>query len=164
MVTKQFTNWIGNHNFQDISAHSVAPAAVNAGDVLFSTTYTYKSPVAKWIDVGFGNSAENSADHCLADANATNESLTCVSQSAITKEDTDVFAAKATFRNDGSLSIIVREIGLFVGKASNTMSSYTDCMLVGRDLLSEPLTIDPGESYEFTYRVGLNAQSVIETI
>lgn len=163
MVTKQFTNWLGNHNFKNISGTSIAPVSANAGDVLFATTYSYKSPTGKWIDVGFGNSGENSNDYALSDANATNESLTCISQTAITKEDTDIYAAEAVFKNEGSTTIIVREIGMFVGKAGSSTSAYTDCMLVGRDLLDAPLSIQAGESYKFTYRVNLNAQSVIET-
>lgn len=36
-------------------------------------------------------------------------------------------------------------------------------LLIGRDLLSEPVQIKAGDSYKFIYKVSLNAQSVIKT-
>ena len=163
MVTQQFTNWLANRNFKNISGTSVAPASATAGTALYGATYTYKSPTAKWIDVGFGSTVESSTDHALSDANATREYLTCINQAQALRESTDMYSVEATFKNEGSSPIIVREIGLFMGNVSNATSAYTDCLLVGRDLLSEPVQIEAGDSYKFTYKVSLNAQSVVES-
>ena len=162
MVTQQFTNWLANHSFKNLANTSASPNSSTAGTALFATTYSYKSPTAKWIDVGFGNSVERNTDYNLADANSAHEYLICISQSAVAKQNGEIYSAEAVFKNEGNSPINVKEIGMFIGSVSSATNAYTDCLMVGRDLLSDTVQIQPGDSYKFTYQVSLNAQSVIE--
>ena len=162
-VTNQFIHYLGNHNFKTLDNTSASPASANLSSVLYGTDYEYKSTTKKWIDVGFGDTAESADDYKLDVPNVTAQlvplasSLTCVSQSSETKNSEDIFACSAVFKNETEEDLVVKEIGLCSGNMQSSLSSFSDCVLLFRTVLSAPVTIAAGESYTFTLHVKLNA-------
>lgn len=59
-----------------------------------------------------------------------------------------------TFQNTTEEAVTVREVGLYVFKTTGGQQKYM--VMVGRKLLDNPVTIEPNETYTFTYQITMN--------
>lgn len=72
----------------------------------------------------------------------------------------DMISRTSTYRNNGNAPITIKEIGL-VGFISSTIGSASavydksKMILFARSVLETPITIGVGESYAFTYAIGV---------
>ena len=61
----------------------------------------------------------------------------------------NILNASRTLRNDSSSPVIVKEVGLyFKANGSGRLK-----LLLARDVLPTPITMQPGESYTFTFKI-----------
>ena len=101
--------------------------------------------------MGFGDTPETPDDYQLADSNYANRKLTVVGIGKNTPALGDIFSVFANFSNDGAENVIVKEIGI-VGNPTDSSTTANLCLLY-RKVLDSPITIAPGEIYNFSYRV-----------
>lgn len=106
-----------------------------------------------YLEVGFGDTAVTSDDYNLADSNATNPKLTCVASGKNNPNGADLINTFANFRNDGASNVVVKEIGVVGHIASSSSASVSNVALMYRKVLDTPVTIAPGETYNFNYRI-----------
>lgn len=145
--------------------------------------YAYKrlglSSNGSWfVDVGFGNSAESASDYKLADSNAEmgtaklmhkygtnysgrdyNTGMT-EAQRIFPDDDPDaIVRVESVYENQTNEDVIVKEMGLMwrpgpSGNYNSNAGSWTyNHFLIARKVLATPVTIHPGETYKFVYRL-----------
>lgn len=108
-----------------------------------------------WVDVGFGDTAESPGQYELAAPNnSATPKLTCIgggqnNHSGVLTNRT-FFDIYSNFRNDTSSNMIIKEVGYY-GNLYGENSTHK-CLLC-RKVLDTPITIAPGESYSFNYRL-----------
>lgn len=117
----------------------------------WSNVYHNFDAGSSYLEVGFGDTAVTAADYDLADSNLSNPKLTCVASGKNSPNGTDLINTYANFRNDGSSNVVVKEIGV-VG-VFNSQSSINAAALMYRKVLDTPVTIAPGETYNFNYKI-----------
>lgn len=115
-----------------------------------------------FVDVGFGDTPETPDDYVLADGNSVpvkNSGYVDKSEYHLTQVgggynahtgNREFFSEYTNFRNDTNQNIIVKEVGVY-GQFGST--NVNQAGLIMRKVLDNPITIAPGESYSFTYRL-----------
>ena len=131
-----------------------------------------------FVDIGFGNTAEAATDYKLANSNAemgtpslahkygTNYSGrnyntdSTAAQRIFPDDDPDtIVRVESVYENQTNEDIVVKEMGLMwrPGPRSNynaSVGSWTyNHFLIARKVLATPVTIHPGETYKFIYRL-----------
>ena len=120
-------------------------------------SYGSGSQGQSWLDVGFGDTAENYNDIKLADPNYSNRQLTVLQETALEKGNDEIFNAIMVVRNDGASNVVVKEIG-YIGNPTTSAGAPNGCVLLLRKVLDNPVTIAPGESYSFNYIIKIKNQ------
>lgn len=123
---------------------------------MMGAEYDYYAYYARrnWVDVGFGDTAENAGDYSLASPNYGSGQLTHSGGGINTHNASDtnrVLASVYEIVTNNTLNpITVKEVGLFGTPGSG--SGVPKCLLC-RKVLDTPVVIEPGDSYTFTYRI-----------
>lgn len=116
--------------------------------------YAYYNTATRgtYMDIGFSNTAAQKTDYKLVDSNIVDENnaLTMVSGIIILSEPY-MRAITSVFRNNTSDTYTVREIGMVVKDNAANMNSKN--VLIARSVLSEPVVMEPGDTYTFTYTI-----------
>ena len=103
------------------------------------------------IDIGFSDTAETGNEYCLADGNARNPLLSVVGYGRNTGTVGEIINNYLNVRNNGSSNVIVKEVGYYGNPTSGGSSDGSNSILFARKVLDTPVTIAPGETYNFTY-------------
>ena len=106
-----------------------------------------------YIEVGFGDTPESVTDYNLADSNKDNPKLTYVAGGKNAAIQGDINNLYANFRNDSGTNVTVREVGIVGNGVGNSSGDFSEMCLFFRKVLETPVTIAPGETYSFSYRV-----------
>ena len=107
-----------------------------------------------WVEVGFGNTAETPNDYCMDEENYYSNKLTVTASGVASHSDREFFSIYAIFRNDGNEDVVVKEVGVEGNPTKGYNAGYhASNVLLMRKVLDTPLTIAPGESYSFNYRL-----------
>lgn len=102
------------------------------------------------VIVGGGDTPVTKEDYDMADTSILgNDKLRSVRQTA-TYNASNGAVVTTMWRNDSAAPITVKEIGVAY-KADMTAYDKTKNVLLARKVLDSPVTIQPGESYVFTY-------------
>ena len=102
------------------------------------------------VIAGAGDAAVTEEDYDMADISIlANDKLRPIQQTA-TYAQSNGAVITTSYRNDSAAPITVKEIGVAY-KNSNTAYSKAANILVARKVLDTPVTIQPGETYVFSY-------------
>lgn len=143
MILSNFANYIIN-GFRDINNSYTTrnQKATNGNNFAGSqTSYANRPDVV----IGAGDTPPQLSDYNLESP----LSLTVTMRSWTVSSDTQRLLSSVTvYRNDTDSPVTVKEVGfqMFFG------SSYPQ-VLIARSILDTPVTINPGESYAFTYSI-----------
>ena len=132
-----------------------------------NTTYGYyKSNTNGWyVDVGFGNTAENINDYKLDDDNINFSDNTTVLThlgGACYANAPSIRTVISSYRNDTENNITVTEIGM-LGKTGGSTNYPRRNTLIARKVLATPVVITPGSTVAFTYSIDMNLNESVET-
>lgn len=116
-----------------------------------SSYHSYNQPNA-FVEVGYGDTPVTAEDYNLADSNASNSLLTCVSSGKNTAQTNEIMSIYANFRNNGASNVTVREIGVVLA-ANYDYNNVDYALMAYRKVLDTPIIIAPGETYNFSYVV-----------
>lgn len=153
-------NMMGNNTLDNIAG--LSDTATNVNQRLFvlagtSGSYGNYGQGKVWLDVGYGETAETPSDYRLADGNISNTLLTAtasgVNTHAASPTQRMFFSVYTTFQNNGNSDVIVKEVGVYGNPSTNGYAYNTNTVLLCRKVLDNPITIAPGESYNFTYQL-----------
>ena len=109
-----------------------------------------------WIELGFGDTAEDYDNYNLADSNYSNAKLTGLTMSAVSKGNKELFNVIGSFRNNTANNVVVKEIGWICSPhnaGSGAALAYLG--LLTRKVLDTPITMAPGDTYSFNYIIRL---------
>lgn len=101
-----------------------------------------------FIGLGNGDTLESVNDYKL---DSYINTLSYVTGSA--SQNGDLCTKTATFKNNTSSTIIVKEVGLYFG--SGNSSTYPP-LLLARKVLDTPISIEPGETKTFSVHIYIN--------
>lgn len=108
------------------------------------------------VVVGFGDTAEAPDDYGLADGNYNNARLAVANYGKNTFVPGDIISIYAGYTNNTGSNVIVKELGIIGNPTGNSQASGgNNVCLLFRKVLETPVTIAPGETYIFSYRVKL---------
>lgn len=157
MLTNNFAYMYTWRNYNGMNGSSnttyAIPYSVSSmrqGQGYFQVSGFYQLGVT--LDVGFGDTEVSESDYVLADGNYDNRKLTCVVQT-YSNIGRQLLAMTATFKNEGSSPVTVKELGLYIANSGSQQGQSNVYGLVARSVLETPVTIGVGESYAFTYSV-----------
>ncbi len=128
------------------------------------------------LDVGFGNTAESADDYKLAESNIqlvqrSTAPLYHISGKVYTgqnaseqnlmpdSDDGCMLRIEALYQNESPTDdVVVKEMGIIavpgtVGTSSTQNAGEAGWFLIARKVLASPVTIHPGETYKFTYKI-----------
>lgn len=128
------------------------------------------------LDVGFGNTAESADDYKLAESNMqlvqrSTAPLYHVTGKIYTGQGSNVqnlmpdsddgcmLRIEALYQNESPTDdVVVKEMGVIANPSGNGSTSSVSCgeagwFLIARKVLASPVTIHPGETYKFTYKI-----------
>ena len=104
------------------------------------------------VIAGAGDTAVTEEDYDMADVSIlANDKLRPIQQTA-TYIHANGAVITTSYRNDSAAPITVKEIGLAYKNSNQTYSKAAN-ILVARKILDSPVTIQPGETYVFTYNL-----------
>lgn len=114
----------------------------------------YSTSYGVCVDVGFGSAAATPGDYKLDDSNFDNRKLDIVGSGVNTHTDRAMFDIYANFANNGNADVIVTEVGVYGNPTKGSSGTVdTACALLMRKVLDNTITIHPGETYNFNYRL-----------
>ena len=129
------------------------------------------------LDVGFGNTAESADDYKLAESNMhlvqrSTAPLYHISGKVYNgnagnsqnimpdSDDGCMLRIEALYQNESTTNdVVVKEMGIIAvpgangGTTSLTQAGEAGWFLIARKVLASPVTIHPGETYKFTYKI-----------
>lgn len=128
------------------------------------------------LDVGFGNTAESADDYKLEESNMhlvqrSTAPLYHVSGKIYPgtsgaaqnlmpdSDDGCILRIEALYQNESTTNdVVVKEMGVIavpgtVGTSTTQNSGEAGWFLIARKVLASPVTIHPGETYKFTYKI-----------
>ncbi len=104
------------------------------------------------VIAGAGDTPVTEEDYDMADISIlANDKLRSIQQTA-TYAQSNGAVVTTSYRNDSASPITVKEIGLAY-KNSNTAYSKAANILITRKVLDSPVTIQPGDTYVFSYNI-----------
>ena len=102
------------------------------------------------VIAGAGDAAVTEEDYDMADISIlANDKLRPIQQTA-TYAQSNGAVVTTSYRNDSAAPITVKEIGLAYKNDGRAYSKASN-ILIARKVLDSPVTIQPGETYVFTY-------------
>lgn len=108
------------------------------------------------VVVGFGDTAEAPDDYGLADGNYNNVRLAVANYGKNSYVAGDIISIYAGYTNNTGSNVTVKEVGIIGNPTGNSQASGgNNVCLLFRKVLETPVTIAPGETYIFSYRVKL---------
>lgn len=162
MITRNFKNYIrglfcsvssrtGTTNRPTCKVRSISnfyyTNDIYIGDLSIKNEY-------KWFKVGAGTTAPTIDDYCMESEITDLQQLSLYTRPNYTDDSgnvpyiTDILNVTATYRNNTSNDITVTEIGFGVRSYGNN-ADYLLC----REVLDEPVTIEPNKVYTFTMTI-----------
>ena len=116
--------------------------------------YAYYNTATRgtYIDIGFGNTAAQKSDYKLEDSNIIDESLAITHLSGGILTNTPyIRTVYSVYQNNTNDTYTIKEIGLCVkGAFANSLLRNA---IIARTVLSEPIVMNPGDTYTFTYSI-----------
>lgn len=105
------------------------------------------------VIIGAGNTPVTVDDYDLADSSImASDKMQSQNQSANSNRNNGAVVSTQWY-NSSAAPITVKEIGLAFKNNSNNQYSKSVNVLAARKVLDTPVTIQPGETYVFTYKV-----------
>lgn len=141
-IPASLTNIEGNA----ISSFIPALGTDSGGTYVFNNTNFLKAKLV----IGTGNTAEKSTDYCLESKITEGYDCSSLSRRYIQTDKKDAIYVYGVITNTGDSTITVSEVGFEMYDSINTVSSY---FLMARQVLPEPVTIEPGEAKTFNVRL-----------
>lgn len=169
------SNSFFQHGFLNGCSYTTSP---NAG---FFYAYTFKPTSNSGsgyyaLDVGFGNTAESADDYKLEESNMhlvqrstaplyhvsgkVYSGLTSAVQNLMPDSDDGcMLRIEALYQNESQTDdVVVKEMGIIavpgaVGNPTSMAAGEAGWFLIARKVLASPVTIHPGETYKFTYKI-----------
>lgn len=117
-------------------------------------SYSGTGSNAYYVIIGAGDTPVDFNDYDMADSSVlgTGKMISSNQTAAWVKETGDTLTT--TWTNTSDAAITIKEVGVAF-KNSSTANSKGANILVSRQLLSTPVTIQPNESYVFSYTISV---------
>lgn len=145
----------GNGTMKSISNANIASSHQTIVCNNASGGFYSENNAAGYIDVGYGNTAEDANDYNLADSNSYGGTqvgaLTWMSTSYI-NANPYLKRYTSTYLNSGSTDITVTELGV-VAKSGSAQSNPAFTLLLARKVLETPVVVPAGSTVAFTYGI-----------
>lgn len=152
-AAKSFKNYNGTTVSVNPSDDTDSTFKVLCGSEAGSPDINWDSDVPAgivFIDVGWGTDPVTPNDYILPYGNKVRNLLTVTGYGKNDHISRELFNIYVNFANNTAGATTIRDIGVYgniKGQGNNPV-----CLLM-RKVLDNPVTIEPGESYSFTYRL-----------
>ncbi len=105
--------------------------------------------------VGYGTTAPTSSDYSMEDLDTdlTQISIIKTPNASISYSDDFVCSYTATYKNNTENNIVITEIGFGFYNTYGGYSSDDRNVLLAREVLETPVTIEPNKSYSFSITI-----------
>lgn len=154
MLLRNFqTGFASSNSTTGIAMNGTTIASIYLGNLAYMSSnihYGGNYSGGPHVVIGAGDTPPTVNDYDLADSSimASDKMASLTQATSWTKQDGT--AVTVQWVNNSNAPITVKEVGLAL-KLSNTAYSKAANALVARKVLDTPVTVQPGETYAFTY-------------
>lgn len=137
------------NNYRSIitNVHENTKVTDSTGTIQQSRGYQWIDNMASWyVGIGIGTTTVNADDYKLSNMLNLDITANVWSAGGNVNNYTRCVTVATTYTNNTEESVTVTEVGMYI-KRSNTSQIY---YLMAHELMDEPVTLAPGESYTFT--------------